>query len=69
VIGDKNSNNAMELVNIGKANKVKTYLISLPNEVKSLKIDGANKIGMCTSASTPKSIFDKVCQELVSKTN
>lgn len=69
VVGDKNSNNALELINIAKQNKVKSYLIQDQSQIENLVLSNFKKIGVCTSASTPKSLYEKVLKELVSHSN
>lgn len=69
IIGDKNSNNAIELTNIAKANNKKFYLINSSSQINKKNISNANKIGICTSASAPKILFDKIYKKLVSIAN
>ncbi len=69
VIGDNNSNNAIELTNIAKANNTKFYLINTPTKITKKLLKGYTKIGVCTSASAPKSLYEKIYKKLVSIAN
>ncbi len=69
VIGDKNSNNAIELTNIAKENNKKFYLLNSPRQITKKKLLKSNKIGICTSASAPKTLYDQIYKKLVSIAN
>lgn len=69
VIGDKDSNNTINLVKIGKENKIETHLVQSIGQLKRIKFDWKNKVGICSGASTPKDQFDLIYNKLVSIAN
>lgn len=48
VIGDTNSNNALELIALAKKSKIKNYLIQSKNQIKKINFKDIKKIGVCT---------------------
>ena len=54
---------------IAKANNTKFYLINTPTKITKKLLKGYTKIGVCTSASAPKSLYEKIYKKLVSIAN
>lgn len=65
VVGDKNSNNSNELVNIAKKNNKKSYLIQSARQLKKINFKNVKTIGVCTGASTPKFLYEKIYSKLI----
>ncbi len=68
VIGDKNSNNSNELVNIAKKKNKKSYLIQTVKQLEKINFKNIKNVGICTGASTPKLLYKKIYNKLVSIT-
>lgn len=65
VVGDKNSNNSNELVNIAKKNNKKSYLIQSVKQLEKINFNNVKTIGVCTSASTPKFLYEEIYSKLI----
>lgn len=65
VVGDKNSNNSNELVNIAKKNNKKSYLIQSARQLKKINFKNVKTIGVCTGASTPKFLYEEIYSKLI----
>ena len=64
VVGDKKSNNTNKLVDIGKTNFKKVYLINNKDEINKNDLIGQNKIYVTAGASTPPILIDEVLKYL-----
>ncbi len=65
VVGDKNSNNSNELVNIAKKNNKKSYLIQSAKQLEKINFKNVKTIGVCTGASTPKFLYEEIYSKLI----
>ena len=65
VVGDKNSNNSNELVNIAKKNNKKSYLIQSARQLEKINFRNLKTIGICTGASTPKFLYEEIYNKLI----
>ncbi len=65
VVGDKNSNNSNELVNIAKKNNKKSYLIQSARQLEKINFKNIKTVGVCTGASTPKFLYKKIYSKLI----
>lgn len=65
VVGDKNSNNSNELVNIAKKNNKKSYLIQSVKQLEKINFKNVKTIGVCTGASTPKFLYEEIYSKLI----
>ena len=64
VVGDKKSNNTNKLVDIGRTNFKKVYLINNRDEINKNDLIGQNKIYVTAGASTPPILIDEVLKYL-----
>lgn len=64
VVGDKKSNNTNKLVDIGRTNFKKVYLINNKDEINKNDLIGQNKIYVTAGASTPPILIDEVLKYL-----
>ena len=62
VIGAPNSSNCMRLREVAEANGVTAYLINGPDEVEPAWLDGVEKIGITSGASTPELLVEQVIE-------
>ena len=64
VIGAPNSSNCMRLREVAEANGVTAHLINGPDELDPAWLDGSNKIGITSGASTPEELVAAVISAL-----
>ncbi|MBR6033249.1 MAG: 4-hydroxy-3-methylbut-2-enyl diphosphate reductase [Clostridia bacterium] len=64
IIGGKQSSNTKELYNIAINNCKEVYLIQEPEEIKNVRFNNDDIVGIMTGASTPKEIVEEVKQYL-----
>lgn len=64
VVGDKKSNNTNKLVDIGKTNFKKVFLINNKDEINKNDLSGQNKIYVTAGASTPPILIEEVLKYL-----
>ena len=64
VIGAPNSSNCNRLQEVAEANGVTAYLINGPDELNAEWLDGVDKIGITSGASTPELLVDQVIDAL-----
>ncbi|MCH8206586.1 MAG: 4-hydroxy-3-methylbut-2-enyl diphosphate reductase [Chloroflexi bacterium] len=62
VIGAPNSSNCMRLREVAEAHGVTAYLINGPDEVEPAWLDGVEKIGITSGASTPELLVEQVIE-------
>ena len=64
VIGAVNSSNCNRLREVAEAQGVPSYLINGPEEIEPAWLDGVEKVGITSGASTPEVLVKSVIQEL-----
>ena len=64
VIGAENSSNCNRLREVAEVLGVTAYLINGPEEVEQEWLDGCNKIGVTSGASTPEILVEEVINKL-----
>ena len=64
VIGAQNSSNCNRLREVAEANGVPAYLINGPNEIEPHWLDGRNRVGITSGASTPEVLVEAVIDAL-----
>ena len=64
VIGAPNSSNCSRLRDVAEANGVTAYLINGPDEVDPAWVDGVNRVGITSGASTPELLVQEVITAL-----
>ena len=64
VIGAVNSSNCNRLREVAEAQGVPSYLINGPEEIESVWLDGVEKVGITSGASTPEVLVKSVIQAL-----
>ncbi len=64
VIGAVNSSNCNRLREVAEAQGVPSYLINGPEEIESAWLDGVEKVGITSGASTPEVLVKSVIQAL-----
>ena len=64
VIGAPNSSNCNRLREVAEANGVTAYLINGPSELESEWLDGVEKVGITSGASTPEPLVEQVIRSL-----
>lgn len=64
VIGAVNSSNCNRLREVAEAQGVPSYLINGPEEIEPAWLDGAEKVGITSGASTPEVLVKSVIQAL-----
>ena len=64
VIGARNSSNCNRLREVVEAMGVSAYLVNGPEEVTPEQLDGAQRVGIVSGASTPESLVEAVVQKL-----
>ena len=62
VIGAPNSSNCMRLREVAEANGVTAYLINGPDELEPEWLEGVEKIGITSGASTPELLVEQVIE-------
>jgi len=62
VIGAPNSSNCMRLREVAEANGVTAYLINGPDEFEPEWLEGVEKIGITSGASTPELLVEQVIE-------
>ena len=62
IIGGKHSSNTKELANIAEKNCKKVYLIQQTEDLKDIKFEKNEIIGIVTGASTPKEMVEELKQ-------
>ncbi|MGB4985052.1 MAG: 4-hydroxy-3-methylbut-2-enyl diphosphate reductase, partial [Erysipelotrichaceae bacterium] len=60
IVGDKKSNNANKLVEIGNSINIPTYLINDDKDIDTSLLKGCKKAAISSAASTPTNITDNV---------
>ena len=60
IIGGKHSSNTKELANIAEKNCKNVYLIQDKEDLKNIKFNKEDKIGIMSGASTPKEIVEEI---------
>ena len=64
VIGARNSSNCNRLREVVEAMGVSAYLVNGPEEVTPEQLDGAQRVGIVSGASTPETLVEAVVQKL-----
>ena len=64
VIGAVNSSNCNRLREVAEGQGVPSYLINGPEEIDPAWLDGANKVGITSGASTPEVLVESVVRAL-----
>ena len=64
VIGAPNSSNCNRLRDVAEDNGVTAYLINGPDELHTSWLDGVDKVGITSGASTPEQLVQKVIDSL-----
>ncbi len=64
VIGAQNSSNCSRLREVAEANNVPSYLINGPEEIDPTWLEGVQKVGVTSGASTPEVLVEAVIQAL-----
>lgn len=64
VIGAKNSSNCNRLREVAEAEGVPAYLINSPDDIEPEWLDGIERIGITSGASTPERLVDQVVTRL-----
>ena len=64
VIGAPNSSNCNRLQEVAEANGVTAYLINGPDELDSRWLEGVDKVGITSGASTPEKLVQEVIKAL-----
>ena len=64
VIGAQNSSNCNRLREVAEANGVQSYLINGPEEIDQLWLEGKEKVGITSGASTPEVLVNQVVEAL-----
>jgi 4-hydroxy-3-methylbut-2-enyl diphosphate reductase len=64
VIGAQNSSNCNRLREVAEANGVPAYLINGPDEIEPHWLDGRNRVGITSGASTPEVLVEAVIDAL-----
>ena len=64
VIGSVNSSNCMRLQEVAEANGVTAYLINGPDELNASWLNGVEKVGITSGASTPELLVQDVITAL-----
>ena len=64
VIGAQNSSNCNRLREVAEANGVTAYLINGPDEIEPHWLDGRNRVGVTSGASTPEVLVEAVIDAL-----
>jgi 4-hydroxy-3-methylbut-2-enyl diphosphate reductase len=67
VIGAQNSSNCNRLREVAEARGVTAYLINSVKELDSSWLEGINKVGIASGASTPEILLDQVIRKLEPK--
>ena len=68
VIGAENSSNCNRLREVAEALGVESYLINGPEEIEPSWLDGKNKVGITSGASTPEVLVEAVIDKLAPET-
>jgi 4-hydroxy-3-methylbut-2-enyl diphosphate reductase len=61
VIGSKNSSNSNRLVEVARANGVKSYLVEDETEIDDDWLEGVGTVGITSGASAPERLVVRVC--------
>jgi 4-hydroxy-3-methylbut-2-enyl diphosphate reductase len=64
VIGAVNSSNCNRLREVAEAQGVRSYLINGPEEIEAAWLDGVEKVGITSGASTPEVLVESVIKAL-----
>jgi 4-hydroxy-3-methylbut-2-enyl diphosphate reductase len=64
VIGAENSSNCNRLREVAEANGVPSYLINGPEEIDQSWLEGKEKVGITSGASTPEVLVEQVIEAL-----
>ncbi len=64
VIGAQNSSNCNRLRELAEAHGVPSYLINGPEEIDQRWLEGKNKVGITSGASTPEVLVEQVIEAL-----
>ena len=64
VIGAQNSSNCNRLREVAEAHGVPSYLINGPEEIDQRWLEGKNKVGITSGASTPEVLVEQVIEAL-----
>ena len=67
VIGAPNSSNCNRLREVAEAHGVTAYLINGPDELDPAWLDGVEKVGITSGASTPEGLVQEVIEALDSE--
>ena len=68
VIGAQNSSNCNRLREVAETRGVPSYLINGPEEIDPTWLDGKNKVGITSGASTPEVLVEAVIEKLAPET-
>ena len=68
VIGAENSSNCSRLREVAESLGVPSYLINGPEEINPAWLEGMNKVGITSGASTPEVLVESVIRELAPET-
>ena len=60
VIGAQNSSNCNRLREVAEGEGVPAYLVNGPEEIQEAWLDGVERVGITSGASTPARLVDKV---------
>ena len=64
IVGSTNSSNTMKLYNISKEFLDKTYIVSSVSDLKNIRIDEDNKVGVFAGASTPQYLIEEILTDV-----
>ena len=64
VIGAENSSNCNRLREVAEAQGVPAYMINGPEELDASQLQGFDRVGITSGASTPEDLVDKVIEKL-----
>lgn len=67
IVGGKNSSNTKELEVVSKKNCKNTFLIQDVNDLKEIKMNSKDKIGIMAGASTPEIVVEEIITYLEEK--
>lgn len=64
VLGSPNSSNSQRLAEVARKEGCQATLIATPEEVRQLPLEGIQRLGLTSGASTPEALFEALIQEV-----